>query len=252
MGTADTVTYSIVSGGLSGMALDSESGEFSWTPTEAQDGQHVVVFRAADNHGAASADQTVTITVNEVNDAPWRNETLPFDTNGDGQVVPLDALRIINQLNQPTILGAGGKLPDARPADPTVPYYDVNGDGFCTSNDVLRVINYLNDQEAEGEYFLSSDPVGDSVVFEIPRSSTSPANAARQRTSDEYRRAEPLAGKHRQDTRAPRPAQDRYRHPVVPPTGDQEPNTDSVLDAIATDVARAMNNASPDFWSSLD
>src|SRR6185295_3053772 len=69
-GVADPVTYSIVTGNLSGMTLNGTTGDFSWTPTEAQDGQHVVVFRATDNHSTAGTDQTVTITVDEVNDPP--------------------------------------------------------------------------------------------------------------------------------------------------------------------------------------
>ena len=69
-GVADTVSYSIVTGSLPGMTLDGTTGAFSWTPTETQDGQQVVVFRAKDNHNAAGTDQTVTITVGEVNDPP--------------------------------------------------------------------------------------------------------------------------------------------------------------------------------------
>ena len=69
-GLADTASFSIVSGGLIGMTLDNLTGAFIWTPTESQDGQHVVVFRATDNHNADSADQAVTFTVSEVNDPP--------------------------------------------------------------------------------------------------------------------------------------------------------------------------------------
>lgn len=84
---------------------------------------------------------------------PWQNPLRPFDTNGDGQVVPLDVLRIVNELNNPTILEVGGKLPASRPSDSTLPYYDVNGDSFCTPNDVLRIVNFLNGNSAEGERY---------------------------------------------------------------------------------------------------
>lgn len=242
-GTADTISYSIVSGSVTGMSLSSSTGVFLWTPAENQDGQYVLVFRATDNHDAAGADQTVTITVQDGNDAPtaiaitgvslkenisgatvgtlsatdpdagqthtfttadsrfeingstlklkagefvtgatvsvdvtatdsgspsqsttrtlvinvianprsWLNSVQKFDTNADGSVVPLDALRIINQLNEPTILESNGKLPDLRSADSTLPFYDVNGDGFCTTNDVLQIINFLNSLLGEGE-----------------------------------------------------------------------------------------------------
>src|SRR6185436_9634167 len=69
-GVADTLNYSIVSGSISGMSLNSSTGEFSWTPTESEDGQYVVVFGVKDNHNLAATEQTVTITVEEVNDSP--------------------------------------------------------------------------------------------------------------------------------------------------------------------------------------
>jgi len=66
-GQADVIIYSISAGNQSGMTLDSQTGAFSWTPTEAQDGEYLVTFRAADNHGDFS-EQSVTVTVIETND----------------------------------------------------------------------------------------------------------------------------------------------------------------------------------------
>ena len=68
-GIADTVTYSISSGSQSGMSVDPSTGVFAWTPTEAQDGIYNVTFRATDNHGAFN-EQSIVITVGEVNAAP--------------------------------------------------------------------------------------------------------------------------------------------------------------------------------------
>ena len=89
------------------------------------------------------------------NPRPWRYWPQPFDTNADGSVVPLDVLRLINQLNIPTILDVGGKLPRSAPAKSTLPFYDVNGDGFCTTNDILQIVNFLNRPVGEGESFVS-------------------------------------------------------------------------------------------------
>jgi hypothetical protein len=112
--------------------------------------------------------QTLDINI-AANPNPWRHEPLPFDVNADGQVVPLDILRVINQLNIPTILELGGKLPRSRPARSTLPFYDVNGDGFCTSNDVLQIINFLNEQTGEGESALpiAGEPIDaeSAIVF---------------------------------------------------------------------------------------
>jgi hypothetical protein len=157
---------------------DDTRFEMSGSNFKLKDGQYLeisagqtveVAIRATDSGSPPqSLTQTVVIQVS-ANAAPWRNEQLPADTNGDGRVVPLDALRVINQLNVPTILESGGRLPTARPANGSA-FYDVNGDGFCTSNDVLRVVNFLNTQTGEGElesYGGEEIPLG-TVLFMLP------------------------------------------------------------------------------------
>ena len=72
---------------------------------------------------------------------------------------------MINQLNSPTILEYGGRLPRSRSADLEFPFYDVNGDGFCTANDALQIVNYLNKSLGEGEFVVGG--------FWPPTSSTS-------------------------------------------------------------------------------
>ena len=64
-----TLTYSIASGAVSGMALAPGTGVFTWTPTEAQGpGTYAVTFQVSD--GEATDQRTITITVNEVNRPP--------------------------------------------------------------------------------------------------------------------------------------------------------------------------------------
>ncbi len=71
---------------------------------------------------------------------PWRNPFNLFDVNDDGFTSPIDALRVINELNAhgsyvlspPT----GGSTPP--------PYYDVTGDGYLSPMDALWIINELN------------------------------------------------------------------------------------------------------------
>ncbi len=76
----DTLTYSIASGGESGMTLDGSSGAFAWTPTEAQGpGVYTVTFRVTDLAGLMSA-QTITITVSEVNVVPTITDVPAEDT----------------------------------------------------------------------------------------------------------------------------------------------------------------------------
>lgn len=74
---------------------------------------------------------------------PWQNPANRLDVDGSGVVVPLDALLVINALNQ----GLGGPLPQS-PVPPNIPapYLDVNGDGNLTPIDALLIISFLNQQ----------------------------------------------------------------------------------------------------------
>ncbi len=68
---AQTVTFSLDAGAPAGAAITA-GGAFSWTPTEAQGpGSYPVTIRATDDGvGALSRFEAITITVNEVNEAP--------------------------------------------------------------------------------------------------------------------------------------------------------------------------------------
>jgi hypothetical protein len=71
--------------------------------------------------------------------SPWQNPQHSRDVNGDGLVSPIDALLVINALNDKQ---AGGLPPADR--QPAAPYVDVNGDGILAPVDALLVINALN------------------------------------------------------------------------------------------------------------
>jgi hypothetical protein len=67
-----TLTYSLDEGAPAGAAINSESGVFTWTPTEAQ-GPNVygITIRVTDNGTPSLSDfETISVTVNEVNVAP--------------------------------------------------------------------------------------------------------------------------------------------------------------------------------------
>jgi hypothetical protein len=72
------------------------------------------------------------------------------DVNDDGTVAPLDALQIVNTINN----DGSRRLPtdDGGPS-----YYDVNDDGFVTPVDVVRVINVLNNGITTSEGEAGSD-----------------------------------------------------------------------------------------------
>ena len=76
---ANTLTYSLI-GAPGGASINSGTGAFSWTPTEAQGpGSHNFQVRVSD--GDLTDTKSVTITVNEVNSSPSipniQNQTIP-------------------------------------------------------------------------------------------------------------------------------------------------------------------------------
>lgn len=78
----------------------------------------------------------------------WQNPANRFDVNGDGFVSPIDALQLINEIND----NGSYQLPiPFVPPNVPPPYLDVDGDGFIAPLDVLQVINHLNEALAEGE-----------------------------------------------------------------------------------------------------
>ncbi len=83
----------------------------------------------------------LSVEIVVVNPFPWRNADLPEDVSGDGEVVPYDALLIINQLNE---FGSGPlSVPPVAPNIPP-PFLDVFGDNILSPIDALTVINFLN------------------------------------------------------------------------------------------------------------
>ncbi|MEM7311586.1 MAG: GEVED domain-containing protein, partial [Planctomycetota bacterium] len=82
---------------------------------------------------------------------PWQNTNAGSggfeDVNNDGIVSPIDALLIINELNNPQVSdpnnGALSLDEDDLPGE-NGPFLDVNGDGFVSPIDALLVINRLN------------------------------------------------------------------------------------------------------------
>ncbi|MFN3189263.1 MAG: dockerin type I domain-containing protein [Aureliella sp.] len=94
--------------------------------------------------GVATDKLEFTIVDNDV--ALWHNSATPNDVNNDGFVTPLDALLVINFLNN----NVDSNLTDRPPETPPV-FVDVNSDNFATAIDALIVINALNG-EGEGEH----------------------------------------------------------------------------------------------------
>ncbi len=119
----------------------------------------------------------------------WHNDASPFDVNDQNGVGPLDALLVVNELNDRVYSSpVDGKLPDSRPAD--APFLDVRNDGVVAPLDALLVINELG-PATEPNKFTISDNVTDGFlignvmpsggtssdsIFEFAKSDTIPAS----------------------------------------------------------------------------
>jgi len=103
-----------------------------------------------------NSSQIITVTDSQLT---WHNSSFPNDVNADGMVSPVDALLIINHLNEFGI----GSIPAGSPP----PYLDVSGDNQIWPLDALLVINILNQIAAtgEGESSLESNMISQKTFL---------------------------------------------------------------------------------------
>ena len=99
-------------------------------------------YRASDGNGL-SVVTTVTINIDNPPPPSHQNADNSLDVNADGFISPIDALLIINLINERAVGGGGGTIPTSS-LPPPPPYVDTDGNNLITPNDVLQVINYLN------------------------------------------------------------------------------------------------------------
>ncbi len=111
-------------------------------------------------------DDSVTITGTAVGGRST-NPLNRFDVNGDALVSPLDALIVINELNQAGAgsLGEVGGLARSAAPDP-VHMVDVNSDGFASPIDALLIINELQraSDESSPQAALSMGGSDESIL----------------------------------------------------------------------------------------
>ena len=69
---AQTLTFSLV-GAPAGASIDPSTGQFSWTPSEAQGNGSAYSFTVRVSDGVVNTDAPINLTVNEVNSAPVLN-----------------------------------------------------------------------------------------------------------------------------------------------------------------------------------
>ena len=119
-----------------------------------------------------TASQAITDLMFGMDNPPWTSPFNSEDINNDGIVSPLDALLVINYLNENGVR----ELPVPSESESPPPYWDSSGDGWVTSLDALRVINFLNAQAAaEGEGMEGA--LAASVTMISPSSAVPIANS---------------------------------------------------------------------------
>jgi hypothetical protein len=113
--------------------------------------------------GLAPDGEVEDYRVEVISARPWTNLDNPLDVNRDGSVAPIDALLVINELNNRVVSDPVTGLLDDPPVPPNAPpnvppgYVDVIPDGFAVPMDALEVINFLN---ARAQQVRSASPVG--------------------------------------------------------------------------------------------
>jgi hypothetical protein len=182
VGDAETLATTLtVTGTSSNAALVPSTGlQFSGagasrmlvvTPLANQTGMSTITLTVTDASGAATSTSfKFWVSVNA-----WQNPRQALDVNGDGSVLPLDALLIINDLN------ASGSRSLTTPAGGLAPanFLDVSGDRSVAPIDVILIINYLNAAASKSVTSMSAarTPVTpttstDSTAESLARSAT--------------------------------------------------------------------------------
>jgi hypothetical protein len=105
------------------------------------------------------------------------NSFLPEDVNQSGDVTPLDAINIINELNAhgPHALPKSATTAEGESDRAALLLLDVNADHFVSPIDALAVINYLNRvSAAEGEPSAGLPPAIGALETKNPSRAPAP------------------------------------------------------------------------------
>ncbi|TWT66373.1 dockerin type I domain-containing protein [Allorhodopirellula solitaria] len=174
----------ILTNGTGGVAsINPTTGELEYRPNPGHLGEDVVIIEVQDNSGVKSG--PVEVQFNTTRNR-LTNPVIAEDVNRSGLVTSLDALVVINLLNEQE--NGDGVPVDSISGDDY--YYDVSDNGVVTSLDALRVINYLNEQgpssspepiapQSTAPQSVISLPEVDSSIVEESSVSTIDADAAK-------------------------------------------------------------------------
>ena len=186
---AQTLTFSLDTGAPTGASINSATGAFTWTPTEAQGpGSYPITVRVTDNGSPALNDfETITVTVAEVNQAPVlaaiSDKTvdeltqLTFTATATDTDVPAQTLTFSLQGSVPSgaaITGAGVFTWTPTSSQGFVTPYQItvrvtdNGAGALYDEETIAVT--VNDVKAQVTYVSAGAGVGTTSTssFNVP------------------------------------------------------------------------------------
>ncbi len=126
------------------------SGEFSDVPANQE--TLFDINGIIDNAMQGFASKSITVSAN----ATLTNPMNPYDVDFSGEVSPLDALLVVNEL---------GRDRGSRTATRTSFMTDVNADGQVSPLDALMVVNELDRQRTPGNLRLQQPPVPTPTLF---------------------------------------------------------------------------------------
>ena len=163
--------------GQSGGVLQSTSSLVLNFPAPATGAYYVEVSGSGSTTG--QYDLLVATMPANATASPWTNPIDPLNVDNEPGIVPLDALIVINELNNRQFSDPDGRLRPP-PAGSPPPYYDVDGDGFVIALDALIIINYLNaaQSQAGGEGEADDSVVADDAMSLLLNSAVESSAAA--------------------------------------------------------------------------
>lgn len=133
------------------LEFDPESQTLIGLPTPEMLGQFPLTLRAFEPGPLDLFNELSFTLVVERGDTPLTNQRDPLDVDANGDVAPIDALRIINYMSRH---GAGVSVDVVHPF---TGFVDASGDGFVTARDALLVINGIDDAGGLAEQVGSGD-----------------------------------------------------------------------------------------------
>ena len=122
--------------------LDPDGNRWTESPLRFSITTGALVVRISNQGDGAVFADAVRVRAARPVAARLHNTTLSTDVNDDGEVTPLDALIIIDLINEAPVGSNGVPTGSGQPNE--LFYPDVNDDGLVTPLDALTVINILN------------------------------------------------------------------------------------------------------------